>query len=229
MDKERVNEWKLEMGPSLDFISEIHPFSMRRGSRFLAVAAFLEEKSSRLFSFYKLFLWLKAPNRVSFCLLIFFSLDGVWKSFRDRKRWAKKQKKKKSPQKSLPFIPHSFWRKVSYVLLWEVRLLITRTILGGAFIHAIIHRLIAKAKIFDGNTFPYQGENEKDSLWMCLHRKEISQLMLCWGLENLFGIRQCRDSLPRRKRDTEGFIVLQYLLYKRNLHGKERKQILFRI
>lgn len=64
------------MGPSLDFISEICSFSMRRGSCFLAVATFLEEKSSRLFSSYAA-LWLKAPNRVSFHLLIFFLSENL--------------------------------------------------------------------------------------------------------------------------------------------------------
>lgn len=52
-----------------------------------------------------------------------------------------------------------------------------------------------KPKIFDGDTFPYQGENEKDSLWM-LHRKEISQLMPVLRSEKPFQHKAVQRQFP---------------------------------
>lgn len=53
-----------------------------------------------------------------------------------------------------------------------------------------------KPKIFDGYTFPYQGENEKDSLWMRLHRKEMTRLMPVLRSEKPFQHKAVQRQFP---------------------------------
>lgn len=53
-----------------------------------------------------------------------------------------------------------------------------------------------KPKIFDGNNFPYQGENEKDSLWMCWHSKEMTWLMPVLRSEKPFQHKAVQRQFP---------------------------------
>lgn len=86
-----------------------------------------------------------------------------------------------------------------------------------------------EVKILNVNALPHRGENEEDHPCMSLHRKEILQLMHVLRFEKSFQYKAVQRQVLYKEKGTQGFIVLQYLLCKRYLHGKERIQILLRI
>lgn len=59
-----------------------------------------------------------------------------------------------------------------------------------------------EVKILDVNAFPYQGENEKDDLWVCLCRKEILQLMCVLRSEKSFQHKALQRQFPNKEKGT---------------------------